>query len=182
MQPTASSAPAARRPTGIAPAEWLRSQISVAPRSRRGGLERRQVGDRAAAVADVREDDDVARPARERRRVGLAVELAQRDAALGRDPLEHVAVGGEVAAVGDERAAARHRRATSLNRLTVVESQTSTSPGSAPISGASASPVRSGASIQSGQPPTSRSPHSSAAAASRARVATGSRPSELPSR
>ena len=158
-------------------------QRRAAPRRR--GLERRQVGERAAAVVDVREDDDVARPARERGRVGLAVELAQREPALGRDPLEHVAVGREVAAVGDERAGRRASIAapTSLNRLTVVESQTSTSPGPGAdqrrerVAGAlgRVDPVRPAA--DEPLAPLRRSPPRAARASRR-----GSRPSELPSR
>ena len=163
MQPTASSAPAARRSTGTAPAEWLRSQISVAPRSRAAAWSAREVGQRAAAVADVGEHDDVAAPARQRGGLRLAVEQPQLEPALGGDPLEHVAVGREVAAVGHERAAAAcvERRADELeqvHRRRVAGDDLARARRRSPA--AIRSPVRVGASIQSGQPPTSRSPHS----------------------
>ena len=60
MQPTASSAPAPRRSTATAPAECERSQISVAPRERAAAVSAGHVGQRARAVGDVREHDDVA--------------------------------------------------------------------------------------------------------------------------
>ena len=72
----------------------------------------------------------------------------------------------------------------SLNRLAEVESPTITSSAAAPISGAIWAPSRCGASIQpSFQLRISRSPHwRPAASANAAGVATGSAPSELPSR
>ena len=79
---------------------------------------------------------------------------------------------------------------TSLNRFTETLSQAITSPGSAPISGAMASPTRRGRPIQSAPPAslgfqlrTSPSPHSrSTVRARRPGVARGIAPSELPSR
>ena len=92
----------------------------------RRGLERRQVGERAGAVADVREDDDVARPARERRRVGLAVELAQRERrAAAAIPSSTWRSVGKLPRSVTSAPPPRRRAPTSLNRLTVVESQTS---------------------------------------------------------
>ena len=102
MQPTASSTPLARRSIGSAPAEWERSHTT----SRVGGSgQRGHVGDLARPVADVREDHE--------RRAALAHRLLRRvdhpqlAAAAGREALEHVAVGREVAAVGDDRPGAR---------------------------------------------------------------------------
>ena len=111
MQPTASSAPARAQVDG-----HRAGGVREVPDQRRAALarrgrQRRHVGERARAVADVREHDDVAlaRPARSSGDGPVelvAVEDPQLEAARGRDPLEHVAVGREVAAVGDERAAA----------------------------------------------------------------------------
>ena len=86
------------RSTGIAPAECERSQTTC------GRGERGHVGDLAGAVADVREHHQRrVLPRRLLRRV----DEAQLAAAAGGEPFEHVAVGGEVAAVGDDRALAR---------------------------------------------------------------------------
>jgi hypothetical protein len=65
--------------------------------------QRGHVGDLAGAVADVAQDDE--RRVRPRRLLGR-VDQPQLAAAASCEPLEHVAVGGEVAAVGDDRALA----------------------------------------------------------------------------
>ena len=98
MQPTASSTPVALRSTGIAPAECERSQTTC------GAVSAGHVGDLAGAVADVREHHQ--RRVLARRLLGR-VDQAQLAAAARGEALEHVAVGGEVAAVGDDRALAR---------------------------------------------------------------------------
>ena len=94
MQPTASSAPASAQADrdgagGVA-------QVPDDGRARRAGLDRGEVAQRAAAVVDVGEDEQLALP-----RGGLVVE-PQLEAVLRGEPLEHVAVGGELVAVGDE--------------------------------------------------------------------------------
>ncbi len=79
---------------------------------------------------------------------------------------------------------ARRAAAASLNRLTEVESLTTTSPGWAPIRRAILSPMAWGASIQlSFQARIRRSPHWCSTASRRwAAVRLGKRPRELPSR
>ena len=106
MQPTASSAPPARRSTGTAPAEWQRSQTTRAPAARARSVSPGDVGDLAAAVVDVRVHDQ--RGAVERR--GDIVDEPQLDAALRGQAFEHVAVGREAAALDDQRPGAEVER------------------------------------------------------------------------
>ena len=192
MQPTASSR-AARRAGRRAPRRpSARGPRSASRRAARRGRERGHVGERARAVGDVGEHDDVA-GARRRPVVGCGPSSASASNSRSSsprargEPLEHVAVGREVAAVGDERAAPRASSAAAHELVEVDRrrvARRSPRPGAAPSTPApSTSPARAGASIHSGQPPTSSvAPLRRSAACSRSRVASGSRPSELPSR
>ncbi len=106
------------------------------------------------------------------------------------DAAEDVAVGGEVGRVRDETVRCGSARGlpcaaapASLKRLTVVESPSITSPGSAPSTPAArTSPTRVGSSIQAARRVPARSPHCRTVRAVRSRPETGSRPRELPSR
>ena len=98
--------PPPRRSTGTAPAECERSQ-TTSRRARGGGRQRGHVGERARAVVDVREHDERGRRGSRDGGPSGVVEQPQLAPARRGEPLEHVAVGREVAAVGDDRAAPR---------------------------------------------------------------------------
>ena len=141
MQPTASSAPAAPRPTGSAPAE-----CDEVPDQRHAGLaaaggDRPQVGELPRAVVDVRPHDQAgAVPGRRPSSASTSTALAHR-------PRCHRARSGrsETRRPGPASRRRPRRRAGELEQVDGDGvAARATSPGQAPISGAIASPARRG--------------------------------------
>ena len=196
MHPTARSAPGCRSGTGTEPAEWHRSHSVSAPASWAAAVmpamsatapDRYATWDRHTS-ADVVVERGATAASVTPASMSVCDDPQLQPARRGQ-PLQHVPVGGEVVVVGDDHPPVRpgvQRRGRQLVQVDagrVGRAITSPGPG-AEDAGAITSPACAGQldpvgpSRGSARRPTPGRPPS----CSRSRVATGSRPSELPSR